>query len=87
MPSQRNSRPESSGTESVKVPPEGLLDAAELDPLTPYTPKGDGWKSLPVRLIYNQDGDLQVEIGPYTLGRRELRVLYRAINVWLQRKT
>ena len=37
-----------------------------------------------MRLVHDGGGGLQIELGPYNLGERELRVLYRAINAWLK---
>ena len=56
----------------------------EFGVITPYFPQDDSWRTLPVRLVYDGGGGLQIELGPYNLGERELRVLYRAINAWLK---
>ena len=56
----------------------------EFGAITPYFPHDDFWRTLPVRLVYDGGGGLQIELGPYNLGERELRVLYRAINAWLK---
>jgi hypothetical protein len=62
----------------------GRVVLEEFGVITPYTPEDDGWKAMPVRLVYDCGGGLQIEAGPYTLGRRQLRVLIAAINAWLK---
>lgn len=64
----------------------GRVVLEEFGVITPYTPEDDWWKTMPVRLAYGCVGGLQVEVGPYTLGKRELRVLSRAINTWLEQE-
>jgi hypothetical protein len=56
----------------------------EFGVITPYFPQDDSWRTLPVRLVHDQGGGLRIELGHFTLGMRELRVLDRAINVWLK---
>lgn len=56
----------------------------EFGVITPYTPEDHGCKTRPVRLTHDFVGGLQIELGPYNLGERELRVLDRAIHLWLK---
>jgi hypothetical protein len=56
----------------------------EFGVITPYFPQDDSCRTLPVRLVHDQGGGLQIELGHFNLGMRELRVLHRAINVLLK---
>jgi hypothetical protein len=49
-----------------------------------YVKETDSWVALPVRLTFTQGGGETIELGPYNLGRAELRVLYEAIMAWGQ---
>jgi hypothetical protein len=62
----------------------GRVVLEEFGVITPYFPQDDFCRTLPVRLVYDGVGGLQIELGPYNLGERELRVLHRAINAWLK---
>jgi hypothetical protein len=42
----------------------------DLGTVTPYAENLDQWCSMPVRLVWNEAGGLQVEAGPYTLCAR-----------------
>lgn len=58
----------------------GRRVADEFGGITPYLPPDDGWTAMPLRLMYDAGGGVHVAAGPYTLGRRELRVLKTAID-------
>src|SRR6476659_3237173 len=60
--------------ESVVLQDYGLIE--------PYVEETDSWVALPVRLTLTQGGGETIELGPYNLGRTELRVLYEAIMAW-----
>jgi hypothetical protein len=62
----------------------GRVVLEEFGVITPYFPQDECWRTLPLRLVHDGGGALQIELGPYNLGERELRVLYRAINAWLK---
>ena len=51
----------------------------EFGVITRYFPQENFWRTLPVRLVHDGGGGLQIELGPYNLGKRDLRVLGRAI--------
>jgi len=36
----------------------------EFGVITPYFPQDDSWRTLPVRLVYDGGGGLQIELGP-----------------------
>lgn len=56
----------------------------EFGVVTPYTPEDDYWKTMPVRLVHDDWDGFQVEFGPYTLRRRELRVFSVAVSAWIK---
>ncbi|WP_131808944.1 hypothetical protein [Mycolicibacter sinensis] len=54
----------------------------EFGAIAPYFPEDDSYRTLPLRLAHNAAGGFRIEFGPFSLGRRELRVLHRAIVEW-----
>jgi hypothetical protein len=46
----------------------------------PYSGEGEQWCAMPVRLVWDQAGGLQIELGPYTLPQREVDVITSAIS-------
>lgn len=48
----------------------------------PYIEETDGWVALPLRLVHNQAAGWCVEIGPYSLDRRDIAALQAAIRAY-----
>jgi hypothetical protein len=72
---------------NIKIPNEDLAEADLLETVD-YDHQSGGLVRVvgqlrpdPLRPAYDDRGGLQIELGTYNLGKRELRVLYRAINL------
>ena len=52
--------------------------------IEPYIEENDSWVALPVRWAQDQGGEFCIELGPYTLGHAEVRVLLEAITDWYE---
>jgi hypothetical protein len=46
----------------------------ESGAITPSTPEGDPWTTMPVRLKYDLGGGRQIDLGSYNLSERDLSV-------------
>jgi hypothetical protein len=56
----------------------------EFGVITPYTPEDEGWKTMPVQLVYDAGGGRQIELNCYNLVRHQVWALARAIGIGLQ---
>jgi hypothetical protein len=54
----------------------------ELGAIVPYTPRNDYWTRMDVRLAYDQDGGIYLEVGPFDLDETDIAVLKAAIAAW-----
>jgi hypothetical protein len=52
----------------------------EYGSVTPYSEDRDEWCTMPVRLCWDQAGGLQIELGAYTLGGRDIDLVVSAIG-------
>lgn len=52
--------------------------------LEPYIEEIDSWISMPVRLVHDQAAGIHLEIGPYSLDRRDIERLHAALTAYDQ---
>ena len=50
--------------------------------IEPHIAELDDWTSLPLRLIYDDSGGWQLEVGPYTLNHADIERLRSAIAAY-----
>ena len=50
--------------------------------LEPHIPETDTWCSMPLRLVYDQGGDVHIELGPYGLSQGDIETLRTAIAAY-----
>jgi hypothetical protein len=51
----------------------------EFGEIEPYIDEMDSWIAMPVRLVHDQAAGCHLEVGPYSLDRRDIQRLREAI--------
>jgi hypothetical protein len=52
----------------------------DLGTVTPYAEDREQWCAMPVRVVWDEAGGLGLEVGPYSLGGRDIDFLVSAIG-------
>lgn len=48
----------------------------------PHVPELDWWCAMPLRLVYDQAGDVHLEIGPYSMSECDIEALRTALRAY-----